>query len=154
MTEARKERRAREQILQTCVALGNNNTSTITCCFIVYSYCVPLFRVQQQRCSSVTIHSKEMHKYLCALHSIGLFRSGSHPHTFTSLLPLITLSLSLCLPPTTTYSSFSCALVGCMIARSFCSISYPSPFRTARAARSAFSQSCWRFFLFLDSQSN
>lgn len=37
MTEARKERRTREQILQTCVALGNNNynISTITFCFIV-----------------------------------------------------------------------------------------------------------------------
>lgn len=97
MTEARKERRTREQILQTCVALGNNNnnTSTITFCFIVYSYCVPLFRVQQQRCSSVVIHSKEMHKYLCALHSIGLFRSGSLPHTFSSLLSLFTHTLSL-----------------------------------------------------------
>lgn len=68
-----------------------------------------------------------MHKYLCALHSIGLFRSGSLPHTF---------SLS-CLPPTITYSSFSCALVVCMITRSFFSISYPSPFRTARAAKFA-----------------
>lgn len=139
MTEARKERRTREQILQTCVALGNNNynISTITFCFIVYSYCVPLFRVQQQRCSSVVIHSKEMHKYLCALHSIGLFRSGSLPHTFSSLLSLFIHRLSLRLPPTITYSSFSCALVVCMIARSFCSISYPSPFRTARAAKFA-----------------
>lgn len=36
MTEARKER-TREQILQTCAALGNNNynISTITFCFIV-----------------------------------------------------------------------------------------------------------------------
>lgn len=83
------------------------NIANVLCCawqqqaqaasFIAYSYCVPLFRVQQRRHSdilpSLHTHSKEMHKYLCALHSIGLFRSGSHPHFFCSpLLPLLHLS--------------------------------------------------------------
>lgn len=145
------ERKAREQILRTCcVVLGNNKhkllRSSLTviafryfvCSSVVIQTYFPLSTHTQRKCINICVHFIQLAYF-------GLAAT----HTFSALLFSPSCTFLHC-----SYSSFSCALIGSMIARSLYSISYLSPFRTARAMHSASSHSSWRFFSFPDSQSN